>query len=308
MEAQGLYQSQVLDHLIHQTLIQKSPDLDVVLHLNVILKLLFELADQKKIPWVCAGYHAIRWDDPASQSAGLSKGSETLRDQAYLLYGLHEKKLSRLHLPCGSIPDRMLAKLTEETELSDYFSNHSGDLASKNRNLLNSEEELLLLQAVLPPNYKVAGTIRDLQGAVIGSHEGLYRYRYGQRKGLKIETENSENLCVLGFDFKHQALIVGSDQYLYQQEARLKNLNWLSSAFRTQTAVRGLKCKVGFAPGRELPQNVGALVTVFEGGRASLEFAQPLRGLSPGQTRCVYQKMRYWGGAVIDKLGPIPAP
>ena len=69
------------------------------------------------------------------------------------------------------------------------------------------------------------GPIKDTRGNVLGTHQGLYKYTMGQRRGLGISY--SEPLYVLGKDLQNNTLVVGTSQECVSESCRVKELNIL---------------------------------------------------------------------------------
>ena len=62
------------------------------------------------------------------------------------------------------------------------------------------------------PNSSNKGNIKDLNGNVIGVHEGIINYTIGQRKGIKISDKNP--LYVIKILANKNEIIVGKKEHL----------------------------------------------------------------------------------------------
>ena len=65
----------------------------------------------------------------------------------------------------------------------------------------------------------------DLKGNQIGDHEGIINYTIGQRKGIKIAS--NDPLYVVNIDADSNNIIVGNKEYLEVKEIKFRDLNIL---------------------------------------------------------------------------------
>ena len=68
------------------------------------------------------------------------------------------------------------------------------------------------------------GDIVDLNGRVLGHHQGIPRYTIGQRRGLGIASRHP--LYVVALDGKKNQVIVGSNEDLFRQKLLADNLDF----------------------------------------------------------------------------------
>ena len=66
-------------------------------------------------------------------------------------------------------------------------------------------------QKVQPDSFK-PGKILDINGNQIGEHEGIINYTIGQRKGIKIPSNNP--LYVININANNNSIIVGNKDCL----------------------------------------------------------------------------------------------
>ena len=82
------------------------------------------------------------------------------------------------------------------------------------------------------PTSKVRGDIVNLNGEVIGHHEGIIDYTIGQRKGIGIGglkgNEEHTPLYVIEIDKKKNRIVVGPKSKLMKYSIYLKELNLIN--------------------------------------------------------------------------------
>jgi tRNA-specific 2-thiouridylase len=118
------------------------------------------------------------------------------------------------------------------------------------------------------------GPILDKNGQEIGRHKGLAAYTIGQRSGLGIAAP--EALYVLHIDAEHNALLVGPKRQLGRDRLLAKDVRWTSG--HPPGEPLAVTAKIRYKA--RLAQSI---VTPLTGARAEVQFAEPLRDITPGQ-------------------------
>ena len=133
-----------------------------------------------------------------------------------------------------------------------------------------------------PESFK-PGKILDLEGKQIGEHDGIINYTIGQRKGIKIASNNP--LYVVNIDAGNNSIIVGNKECLEVKEIKLRDLNILGSK-KEFNEIINIKVR---STGRLLK----AKINILENS-ADIEILDKETGISPGQACVFYSK---------DKIG-----
>jgi tRNA-uridine 2-sulfurtransferase len=129
------------------------------------------------------------------------------------------------------------------------------------------------------------GPIVDASGAVVGRHDGLWRYTPGQRRGIGVAAP--EPLYALRSDTDANALVVGP--------RRLLGATRVEARGRTYVDVDDVEVKLRY---RSAP--VGARVSAGEDGFV-LELAEPVEAVAPGQVAVLYDGDVVVGAGVIQR-------
>ena len=79
----------------------------------------------------------------------------------------------------------------------------------------------------LRPETAAPGEIVDLDGRVLGSHEGVVHFTIGQRRGIEIGGQ-PEPLYVVRIEPEERRLVVGPRRALAVGAARVEGINWLA--------------------------------------------------------------------------------
>ena len=134
-------------------------------------------------------------------------------------------------------------------------------------------------------------TVRD--GKKIGEHSGAHFYTIGQRKGLGISAET--RLFVSGKNMAENTVTVGLESALFRSSLLADEWNWIAAP---PAVGQPLPCT---ARTRYHQTEQAATVYPAENG-FRLEFEQPQRAPTPGQSVVLYQGDVVLGGAIITRV------
>ena len=206
----------------------------------------------------------------------LWKGRDPARDQSYFLYGTSADQLDYLRFPLGDLPKSEVRKLAEAEGLVVANKPDSQDIC------FVPDGDYATLVKKLRPETAAPGEIVDLNGEVLGRHEGVVHFTIGQRRGIDIGGQ-AQPLYVVRIEPDTRRLVVGPRRALAVASAQVEGLNWLAEG---QTEV---EAKV-----RSLARPVTA-----RWERGTLTFATPEYGVAPGQSAVFYDGERLLGGGTI---------
>jgi tRNA-specific 2-thiouridylase len=214
----------------------------------------------------------------------LLHGVDDQKDQSYVLYTLSQRQLARVLFPIGGYSKDQVRELARQYGLSVAGKKESQDLCF----LKDGDYRRFLrdysLQVLNP------GPILDEAGRELGRHEGLANYTIGQRKGLGVAA--SEPLFVLRKDAGLNALIIGPRESLGQRELEASGVNWVSGSPPAVPLAAQVKIRYKATP-------VGAVVTPLVADRVSINFDEPVFGVTPGQAAVFYDGPVCLGGGLI---------
>jgi tRNA-specific 2-thiouridylase len=133
------------------------------------------------------------------------------------------------------------------------------------------------------------GKFIDKKGNVLGEHEGYPFYTIGQRKGLGIAL--GRPMFVTDIIPETNTVVLGSEEELKKQKMYVGKINMVKySAIADATeAVVKIRYKDEGTPAR----------LYNEGENIRVEFATPVKAITPGQSAVFYEGNDVLGGGVI---------
>jgi tRNA-uridine 2-sulfurtransferase len=164
-------------------------------------------------------------------SRALYRACEEERDQSYFLFGTTHEQLAFLRFPLGELSKARTRELARSYGLTVADKHDSQDICFVPDGHYSSMIERL------KPGAAAAGDIVDLNGRVLGQHDGIIHFTVGQRRGLKIAT--GAPLYVVRLEAASRRVVVGPREALQTRRIRLRDVNWIGENTIERALARG---------------------------------------------------------------------
>jgi tRNA-uridine 2-sulfurtransferase len=201
----------------------------------------------------------------------LARGTDSAKDQSYMLASLDPRHLARVTFPLGEQGKEATRNEAERAGLAAAHRSESQEACF----LAGDDYRAFLGRHGLAPR---EGAIVDEGGNELGRHGGYWRFTPGQRRGLGLAAP--EPLYVLGSRPAGNTVVVGPRESLARAHVEVRG--------RLHMEVERVEAKLRY---RSPP--VGARVESTPRG-FRLELEEPAYGVAPGQTAVLYE-----GDAVV---------
>lgn len=249
---------------------------------------LLKRLDSMDADYLSTGHHARIEYDTKRRRYLLKKGRDRDKDQSYFLYTLKQEQLGRSLMPVGQYTKREIRHKAEELNLPVAQRPESQEIC-----FVPDNNYPRFLRGKIPQAFR-PGSIIDVDGKILGRHEGILNFTIGQRRGMRIAA--SQPLYVLAIDAENNTVVAGPNRSLFRDELLVSELNFIS--------VSGLKEQATFKVRiRYRHAEAEAEVLPVEKDRVSIKFASPQRAITPGQAAVFYDGEIVVGGGIIDSIG-----
>jgi tRNA-specific 2-thiouridylase len=222
----------------------------------------------------------------------LYRARETERDQSYFLFATTRAQLDLLRFPLG---DQTKA---ETRELARHFGLAVADKQDSQDICFVPSGRYADVIERLRPGAAGPGEIVDLDGRVLGHHDGIIHFTVGQRRGLGIAAGSP--LYVVRLDAASRRVVVGSREALRTSRIRLRDVNWLGDIAISEAIDRHAEIYVKVRSTRA-PQ--AAWLHRYAEADFEVELIGGEDGVSPGQACVFYDaadgQARVLGGGII---------
>ncbi len=278
----------IIDNFVSEYTAGRTPNPCVLCNTHIKWDALLRRADQLGCEFIATGHYAnVRQENGRHV---ISKGKDENKDQSYVLWGLSQKALARTKFPLGKYTkpeirkmalDRgheELAKKSESYEICFVPDNdYRGFLKRKVPGL---EEQVK------------GGDLIDMQGNLLGQHEGYPFYTIGQRKGLGIAT--GEPLYVIRINPEDNTVVLGQKEDLNRKTMTVRRPNFIK--YDKLPEKEEILTKVRYKDSGMISRAV-----VNEVGEIEVDFYEDVKGIAPGQSAVFYEGNDLLGGGFITR-------
>ena len=268
---QKKFKSEVIDSFIDSYAAGETPIPCVQCNQTVKFRDLFKYAKDLKADALVTGHYVARKQN--NGHANMYRAKDHSRDQSYFLFSTTQEQLDYLRFPLGGIDKLETRSIAEKLNLNVAQKPDSQDIC-----FVPNGDYASVIKRFRPDSFK-PGKILNIKGNQIGEHEGIINYTIGQRKGIKIASNNP--LYVINIDADKNIIIVGNKECLEVKEIKLRELNILGSKKEFDKII---KIKV-----RSTGRLLKAKINLLENS-ANVEILDKETGISPGQACVFYTK------------------
>lgn len=253
----------------------QTPNPCILCNYTVKFGLLLEAMLAKGMEAMATGHYA------RVEQGRLYRGLDPRKDQSYFLCRLSPAQLARLVFPLGTWHKQAVFQQARALGFTHFDGSESQDvcfLAGKNL------ADFLLQQGLGHEQ----GSIQTAAGEVLGSHQGIWHYTVGQRRGLGLAAASPWYVTAL--DAQHNVVVVGKNEELFQRQLVLKDMQWQGEPPQHWQGLVQIRSRHQAAPAQVFPQ---------ENGLWQLVFLEPQRAITPGQFAVLYQEDQVIASGII---------
>jgi len=222
----------------------------------------------------------------------LYRAREEERDQSYFLFGTTREQLDVLRFPLGERTKTQTRELARQFGLAVADKHDSQDIC-----FVPSGHYAEVIER-LKPGAAERGEIVDVDGKVLGAHEGIIHFTVGQRRGLGLAT--GAPLYVVALDAERRRVVVGPREALRTSRIVLRDVNWIGDG-SIEAALTDDRREVFVKVRSTRPPQAAWLRHGGEG--YEVELTDDEHGVSPGQACVFYDaaegQARVLGGGFI---------
>ena len=212
----------------------------------------------------------------------LKKGVDSSKDQSYVLYSLTQEQLSHTLFPNGKYSKAQIREIAEKENFLNAKKRESQDIC-----FVPDGDYAAFIEHHTGKKYD-CGNFLDINGNVLGTHNGIIRYTIGQRRGLGIAA--GEPVYVISKDIENNTVTVGTESELLKDRLTAKDFNWIypkpeceiTCTARARYNMKEVPCKA-----------------YCDGENVVVVFDSPIKAVTSGQAVVLYDGDYVIGGGTI---------
>ena len=282
------YWDNVFHYFLEEYRIGRTPNPDVLCNKEIKFKVFLEQALVLGANYIATGHYArVAFRDGYYR---LLKAKDTNKDQTYFLHALNQQQLEKTWFPLGELTKPEVRHLAEQAQFSNHAKKDSTGIC-----FIGERKFKDFLSQYLPAQ---PGVMQTPDGKIMGQHDGLMYYTFGQRQGLGIggdRDSSGDPWYVVGKNLDENILIVAQGHnhpLLFRDELSADQLNWIAETPQQFP----FRC---MAKTRYRQSDQACTITQLDGDQCHVHFDEPQRAITPGQSVVFYQGDECLGGGVI---------
>ena len=279
-----IFKTYVIDDFINCYSCCKTPNPCIECNKYMKFGFMWEKAKELGCNYIATGHYAKTEYSEKYNRWVLKKSNAGKKDQSYVLWNIPKDLVEHILFPLSDFESKdNIREIARENNLKVANKPDSEDICFVPD---GNYKKFLENNSNIKPKQ---GNIVNTKGEVLGKHTGLYNYTIGQRKGLGISYKVP--LFVVGFDKTKNEVIVGEEKELYKKEVIVTDINLL--LFDEISEKLEVEVKTRYS------SKSAKATIVQEGNNIKIEFDEPQRAITPGQSAVFYIDDIVVGGGKI---------
>lgn len=261
-----------------------TPNPCVVCNKKIKFQELLKMAMKRGFDAVATGHYA-RIEKAENGRYLLKKAVDLTKDQSYVLYSLTQDQLAHTLFPLGEMSKAEARDLAESIGFVNARKHDSQDIC-----FIPDGNYVTFIEKTTGETFE-KGNFVDINGNVLGVHDGIIKYTIGQRKGLGLAL--GEPMYVAKKNLEDNTVTLARNSELFATTLTAKNINLI--AYESIPSPIRIKAKIRYNQ-KEQP----ATVEQIGEDRIKVVFDEPQRAITKGQSVVLYDEDIVVGGGIIE--------
>jgi len=275
----------VIQNFIDEYLDGRTPNPCILCNIFLKWNSLIVKADELNCDWIATGHYAM-----VNQNKGryfVSKAKDENKDQSYVLWGLSQTHLARTIFPLGNYTKEEVRAMAREMG----FTHLANKRESYDICFIPDNDYRVFLQKHVPDLAQRCpqGNFIDVNGKVVGKHQGYPFYTIGQRKGLVVAFGVPKYVCKL--NPQTHEITLGDKEDLLSDKLHVTHYN-LSKYDCIPKNFTGIT-KIRYRDAGQISR------VVQRKDSLTVRFQNPVSAITPGQSAVIYEGNDVVAGGVI---------
>jgi len=289
MNFKDIFKEKVINYFIDEYGRGRTPNPCIACNRYIKFEELLERALKLDAYYVSTGHYAKIEYNSNSKRYIIRKSDAIGKDQTYALYNLTQDQLKHTLMPLGYFNDKnevrkiaheldlIVAEKPDSQEICFVKDNNYGKFIAENA------------------NYEIKpGKFIDINGNILGNHNGITNYTIGQRKGLGLAL--GKPVFVIDIDAKNNNVIIGDSNNVFGTELIADDMNFVSIE-KLDSKMR-VKAKIRYSA-----RETAATIYPISGDKVKVVFDEEVRAITPGQSVVFYDDdILVGGGTILKKI------
>lgn len=287
VDVHDVFEHKVIEAYAHEYAHARTPNPCVICNEEIKFGLLYDAAMDLGCDLFATGHYAI------AQDGHLMMATNPDKDQSYFMYRIPRERLLNTVFPLGKYTKPEVRALAAEFGLVTAQKSESQGAC-----FITDLGRRCIVETYAPQAYK-PGEMVDVEGKVVGTHQGIAHYTIGQRKGIGIGGL-VDPYYIVDIDASNNRIVVGqrglSTVSTFVSDDPVFDAQLLDEQAPDWREGNPIECTAAV---RYNMTPVAAMMSVHE-GTLEVRFDRPLEGVAEGQSVVCYFQSTVVGGGIIS--------
>jgi len=264
----------------------RTPNPCVLCNDRMKFRLLRSRALELGAPYIATGHYARIGHCPDRGRHLLLKGVDRRKDQSYFLFTLTQDQAGSTLFPLGGRTKEGVRAKARQMGLPVWEKDESQEIC-----FIPDADYRIFVDDMAGGSAR-PGQIVDLEGNVLGCHQGISRFTVGQRRGLGIAS--NEPYYVVRLEEDSNRVVVGCRGNLSHSGLLASGVNWIAGS--PPEVSEKVMVKI-----RYRSKEISAILESVNGCATRVRFVKPAGAVTPGQAAVFYRGDEVLGGGWIEQ-------
>lgn len=280
------FKEEIIDRFINEYDIGLTPNPCVECNKYIKFGGLLNIAENEGCQYIATGHYSRIEFDNASGRYLLYRAGDLSKDQTYVLWQLSQYQLSRTLMPLGTLTKAEVREIAESYGFASAQAKESQDIC-----FVPDGDYAAFIQQTQNKSF-ARGSYTDINGNIIGEHQGHQCYTIGQRKGLGIALGKPQ--FVISKNPATNQVVLGDEEHIFKTHIYIKYVNMIATDFPSGD----ISCTAKL---RYSAKDEECIFHPVAENEAVLEFKKPQRAATPGQSAALYiGDVLLGGGKIVE--------
>lgn len=281
-----VFEKKVINYFVDEYLAGNTPNPCIACNKYIKFDALLNKANIFGADYVATGHYAKVVKDENTGRTLLLRSKDSKKDQTYVLYNLSQYQLEHTLMPLGGYTKENTRKIAEEIGLVVAKKPDSEEIC-----FIPDDDHGRFIKERVPEKVE-QGNFVDVNGKVLGRHNGIAYYTIGQRKGLGLAL--GKPVFVSDIVPENNTIVVGNEEAIFKDSLYAEDVNFIP--FENLKDDMQVTAKIRYSA-KETP----AVISPYKNG-VMVRFDSPQRAITKGQSVVFYDKDVVIGGGIIRKV------
>lgn len=286
MNFKEVFEKKVIQYFVDEYIAGRTPNPCIACNKHIKFDEFLRKAHGIGANYIATGHYAKIIKDENTNRYLLLRSKDDTKDQTYVLYNMTQYQLQHTLMPLGDYTKDKVREIAKEIGLSVANKPDSEEICFIPDNDYGKFIKERVPEKIHPGNFV------DREGNVLGRHKGIANYTIGQRKGLGIAL--GRPVYVVDIIPERNEVVLGEEKEVFNSRLYAKDINLIP--FDNLKNEMKVTAKIRYSA-KETP----ATIYPYKEGIV-VEFDNPVRAITKGQSVVFYNDDIVVGGGIIDDI------